>query len=168
MARRMLRGAQPLRVTQRVLRAAHPPRMRRVVRPRKTPPGPRVLSPLASGRNNVRELRAQRRHVLGDGGRGSILTASPFSYSSTIGVPAANCCLLIKTWCMVPVPGIVRGKRGLRIRVRKKRNVCFYMEPRLRFYTRTRKFNNEVTNRRGKKDSFLNLTKSCIINGLTL
>ena len=103
-----------------------------------------------------------------DDGRGSILTASPFSYSSTIGVPAANCCLLIKTWCMVPVPGIVRGKRGLRIRVRKKRNVCFYMEPRLRFYTRTRKFNNEVTNRRGKKDSFLNLTKSCIINGLTL
>ena len=25
----------------------------------------------------VRELRAQKRHVLGDGGRGSILTASP-------------------------------------------------------------------------------------------
>ena len=46
----------------------------------------RVPSPLAWDRNNVRELRAQRRHVLGDGGGGSILTASPFSYSSTIGV----------------------------------------------------------------------------------
>ena len=52
----------------------------------------RVPSPLAWDRNNVRELRAQRRHVLGDGGRGSIQTASPFSYSRTIGVPAANCC----------------------------------------------------------------------------
>ena len=35
----------------------------------------RVPSPLAWGRNNVRELRAQTRHVLGDGDRGSILTA---------------------------------------------------------------------------------------------
>ena len=60
----------------------------------------RVPSPLAWGRNNVRELRAQRRHVLEDGGRGSILTASPLSHSSTIGVPAANCCSLYKsgTW----------------------------------------------------------------------
>ena len=41
--------------------------------------GIRVPSPLAWGRNGVRELRAQRRHVLGDGGSGSILTASPFS-----------------------------------------------------------------------------------------
>ena len=41
--------------------------------------GIRVPSPLAWGRNSVRELRVQRRHVLGDGGRGSILTASPFS-----------------------------------------------------------------------------------------
>ena len=54
----------------------------------------RVPSPLVSGRNNVRELRAPRRHVMGDGGRGSILTALPFSHSSTIGVPVANCCLL--------------------------------------------------------------------------
>ena len=46
----------------------------------------RVPSPLAWGRNNVRELHAQRRR--------SIITATPFSYSSTIGVPAANCCLL--------------------------------------------------------------------------
>ena len=35
--------------------------------------------------NNVRELRAHRRHVLGDGGRGSILTAPPSLSSSTIG-----------------------------------------------------------------------------------
>ena len=40
------------------------------------------------------------------------------------------------------------------------------MEPRIRFDTRTRKFKNEVTNRRGKKGLFLNLKKSCIINGL--
>ena len=82
--------------------------------------------------------------MFGDGGRGSILTASPFSYSSTIGVPAAN---------MVPVPGTIRGTRGLRV-IRKKRNACFYMEPRIRFYTRTypgRKFKNEATNRWGKK-----------------
>ena len=50
----------------------------------------RVPSPLAWGRNNVRELRAQMRHVLGDGGRGSIITASPFSYGSAIGVPAVD------------------------------------------------------------------------------
>ena len=70
----------------------------------------RVPSPLNWDRNNVRELHAQRRHVLGDGGRGSILTASPFSFSSTIGVPAANCCLLQipGTKYMVPVPGIIR------------------------------------------------------------
>ena len=37
-----------------------------------------VLLPLAWGRNSVRELRAQRRRVLGDVGGGSILTASPF------------------------------------------------------------------------------------------
>ena len=41
--------------------------------------GTRVPSPLAWGRNGVRELRAQWRHVLGDGGAGSIVTASPFS-----------------------------------------------------------------------------------------
>ena len=65
----------------------------------------RVPSPLAWGRNNVRELRAQRRHVLGDGGRGSILTASSFSLYSTIGVPAVdysgsstNYCCCINTW----------------------------------------------------------------------
>ena len=59
-----------------------------------TTPYIRMPSPLAWGRNNVRVLRAQKRHVLGDGSCGSILTASPFSYRSTIGVPAANCCLL--------------------------------------------------------------------------
>ena len=38
----------------------------------------RVPSPLAWGRNNVRELRALRRHVLGGGGCLLILTASLF------------------------------------------------------------------------------------------
>ena len=42
--------------------------------------GIRVPPPLASGRDGVRELRAPRQHVLGDGGGGSILTASPFSF----------------------------------------------------------------------------------------
>ena len=40
--------------------------------------GIRVTSPLAWGRNRVRELFAQRRYVLGDGGGGPIITASPF------------------------------------------------------------------------------------------
>ena len=45
----------------------------------------RVPSPLAWGRNSsVRELCAQRRHVLGDGGGGSILTASPFSSAAVL------------------------------------------------------------------------------------
>ena len=42
--------------------------------------GIRVPSPLAWGRNSVRELRAQRWHVLGDGGGGSILTPSHFFF----------------------------------------------------------------------------------------
>ena len=50
---------------------------------------------------------------------------------------------------------------------RKKRNACFYMEPRIRFYTRTRKFKNEVTNR-WEKGPFLNLKKYCIRNSLRL
>ena len=41
--------------------------------------------------------------------------------------------------------------------------LVFYIEPRVRFYTRARKFKNEVTNRRGKKGPFLNLEKTCII-----
>ena len=96
----------------------------------------RVPSPLAWGRQNVRELRAQRRHVLGDDGRGSILTASPFSCSSTIGVPvvdysgsSTNCCCII--------PG-TRGTCGLRLYHTKKNNACLYLESRIRFYTRTR------------------------------
>ena len=47
----------------------------------------RVPSPLAWGRNSIRELRAQRLHVLGDGDCGSIPTASPFPLYNTIGVP---------------------------------------------------------------------------------
>ena len=68
-----------------------------------------VPSPLAWGRNNFSELHAQRRHVLGDGVCGSMLTASPFSYSSTIGVPAVdyggsstNCCCINTCWYLVP------------------------------------------------------------------
>ena len=55
----------------------------------------------------------------------------------------------------------LKAKNGLII-IRKKRNARFYMEPRITFYTRTRKFKNEVTNRRGKKGQFLNLKISCI------
>ena len=40
------------------------------------------------------------------------------------------------------------------------------MEPRIIFYTRSRKFKNEVTNRTGKKGPLLNLKKSCIVYGL--
>ena len=72
----------------------------------------RVPSTLAWGRNNVRELRAQRRHVLRDDGRGSILTASPFSYSRAIIVPAVdysgsstNCCINI--WYLVNVVRVI-------------------------------------------------------------
>ena len=51
----------------------------------------RVASPLALGRNKVRQLHAQRRHVLGDDGRGSVLTASPFSYKQ---YDRGTCCRL--------------------------------------------------------------------------
>ena len=124
----------------------------------------RVPSPFAWDRNNDRELRAQRRHVLGGGVRDSILTASPFSYGSTIGVPAVDCsgsstnCWCMNTWYLV------RGTCGLRI-IRKKWNACFYLEPRIRFDGRTRKFKDEVTNRKGKTGPFLTL-KNSIINGL--
>ena len=46
-----------------------------------------VVSPVAWGRNNVEEENAQRRLILGDGGRDLILSGSPFSHSCTIGVP---------------------------------------------------------------------------------
>ena len=76
----------------------------------------RVPSPLAWGRNNVRELRAQRRHVLEDGGRGSILTASPFSYSRTIGAPAVNQSVSSTNCCCTNTSYLVRGgKCSLRI-----------------------------------------------------
>ena len=44
----------------------------------------------------------------------------------------------------------------------------FYIEPRIRFYTRTWKFKHDVINRRGKKGSLFNLKKNFILNGLTL
>ena len=62
--------------------------------------GIRVPSPLAWGRNGVRELRAQRRHVLGDGGGGSIVTASPISlYEYDRGTSRVQYC------CTSIVPG---------------------------------------------------------------
>ena len=87
----------------------------------------RVPSPLAWGRNNVRDLRAQRRHVLRDGGRGSILTTLPFSMYSTIGVPAVDYSgssmyeLLLYKYL---IPGTVRGTCRLRT-IRKKMKCLF-------------------------------------------
>ena len=73
----------------------------------------RIRMPLARDRNNVRELPAQRRHVLGDSGRGSIVTPSPFPYSSIIGVPAVKqyqllLCINIwyLTWYVVRVASV--------------------------------------------------------------
>ena len=51
--------------------------------------GIRVTSPLACGRNGVPELLAQKWHVLGDGGRGSILTASTFP---SVQCDRGTCC----------------------------------------------------------------------------
>ena len=118
----------------------------------------RVPSPLAWGRNNVRELRAQRRHVLRHGGRGAILTASLFRTA----VPSGY--LLRTAACykyLVPVPDTWYVWSPYNTKKMK----CFYIEPRIRCYTRinisTGKLKNEVTNRRGKKGPFLNLKKSC-------
>ena len=61
--------------------------------------------------------------------------------------------LAINTWYMVPVLGIVRCTRGHRI-IRKYRNACFYMDQRVRFYTRTMGSKNEVTYRRRKSVHF--------------
>ena len=73
------------------------------------------------------------------------------SYSVTLFVQQydrSTCCellLAINTWYRY----LIRGTRGLRI-IRKKCNACFYMEQRIRFYTRT-KFKNEVTNRSARR-----------------
>ena len=48
----------------------------------------------------------------------------------------------------------------------EENEMLVFIEPRITFYARTRKFKNEVTNRRSKKGPFLNLKKCCIINGL--
>ena len=56
--------------------------------------------------------------MLGDGGRGSILTASPFSYSGTIGVPAVDYSGSNANFCCIRkylVVYLVRGTCGLRI-----------------------------------------------------
>ena len=79
-----------------------------------------------------------------------------------------TCCelpLAVNTWYRYKY--LIRATCGLRI-VRKKSNDCFYIDSRPRFYTRTRKFKHEVTNRRGKKGPFLNLKKCRTINGLSI
>ena len=107
----------------------------------------RVLSPLAWGRNNVRELRAQRRHVLGDGGCGSIPTPTFFRTAVRSGylLRTAACSIPYKYLIRTGTWYQVRDTCGVRI-IRKKGNACFYIEQRTRFYTRTEKFKNEVTN----------------------
>ena len=75
------------------------------------------------------------------------------------------CCELLLYKYLVPGTWyLVGGTCGLRIvyiykSIRSKRNDCFCVEPRIIFYTRTRKLKNEVTtcNGRGKKSPYLNL-----------
>ena len=56
--------------------------------------------------------------------------------------------------------------RVVSVSYEKNLMLFFNIEPRIRFYTRTREFKNEVTNRRSKKGPILNLKKFCIKNGL--
>ena len=56
---------------------------------------------------------------------------------------------------------LVRGTCSLRI-IRREFNACFYLEPRIRPYTRIRKSNNEVTNKRGKKGKKTALVDICV------
>ena len=88
--------------------------------------GIRVPSKLAWGRNSVRELRAQTRHVLGDDGGGSILTASRhlFLCARTIGVPAVDYSGSVRTAAVYHmmcgfVPGVVS------VSYEKKRKACY-------------------------------------------
>ena len=105
----------------------------------------------------VEELRAQRRHVLGNGGRGSILTALPFSHSSTIRVPAANWCLLYKyTWYLVRVVSLSYEKLKC-VFLRRAADKILYS------YKEIPKWSHK---QKGQTGSFLNLKKSWIINGL--
>ena len=58
---------------------------------------------------------------------------------------------------------------GLRIIyhiIRKKKKVFFFLIRSIRNYTCLHEFQNEVTNRRGKKTPFFNLKKKSIRNGL--
>ena len=59
---------------------------------------------------------------------------SPWLYSNGVTLlvqqyDRSTCCELLlatNTWYLVPVPGIIRDTRGLRI-IRNKRNACFYI-----------------------------------------
>ena len=65
-----------------------------------------------------------------------------------------TCCellLAINTWYRY----VIRGTCVVSAYYEKKSNACFYIEPRIRFYTRTRKFINEVTKQNGQKGPFL-------------
>ena len=96
--------------------------------------------------------------MLGDDGRGSILTASPFSLCSTIGVLGQYELLLYES--------LVPGAWYVWSPYHTKKKCLFLPRAARKMYTPIRKFKNEVTNRRGKKGSSMNLKKYCIINGL--
>ena len=68
---------------------------------------------------------------------------------------------------MVPVPGIIRDTRGVRI-IRKNVKCLFSHRPANKILHSYKVFKNELTNRRGKKGPFLNLKRCCIINGLII
>ena len=87
------------------------------------------------------------RHVLGDGGRGSIITASPFSYGSAIGVPAVDYVqrqqyeLLLYEYKYL-VPGTWFDNVWSPYHLQYTKNmICLFLptavEPRIRFYTRS-------------------------------
>ena len=71
--------------------------------------------------------------MLGVSGRGSILTASPFSYSGKIGVPAVdhsgsstNCCCIYTwylTWYMVRVVSVSSEKYIMLVLPRTARKI---------------------------------------------
>ena len=107
----------------------------------------RVPSPVVWGRNSVLELRSQKRHAVANDGRGSILTSSPFSYITTIGVPAVNYELVVcsggstnccrkNTWYLVHVVRVVSVSRVIHT---TKRNCCFHPDLRIKSHLSTKK-----------------------------
>ena len=80
----------------------------------------RVPSPLAWSGNNVRELRAQRRHVLRHGGRGSILNGVTLFVQQYDWGTCCELLLAMNTWYRY----LIRGTCGLRV-IRKRVRVVF-------------------------------------------